>query len=196
MKRIFLATVAGLVVIVSASAQRLADVRAEATIITDKMIAELGIGPGYRNSILSINLAYLNSINSYRDIDSYGWERRNREIRRYLSPGQWRKYCNTYYFYRPIGWQNRAYVHHIYRKYPTCRPGYHHRPRFDRGHGHHRPRYDKHHHRRPRYDKHHHHRPRFDKHHHGGKHDRGYGRPGKHDKHGKHGKHGRHFDRD
>ena len=119
MKRIFLATVAALVVIVSASAQRLADVRAEATIITDKMIAELGIGPGYRNSILNINLAYLNSINSYRDIDSYGWERRNREIRRYLSPGQWRKYCNTYYFYRPIGWQNRAYVHHIYRRYPT-----------------------------------------------------------------------------
>lgn len=196
MKRIFLATVAALVVIVSASAQRLADVRAEATIITDKMIAELGIGPGYRNSILNINLAYLNSINSYRDIDSYGWERRNREIRRYLSPGQWRKYCNTYYFYRPIGWQDRAYVHHIYRKYPTCRPGYHHRPRYDRGHGHHRPRYDKHHHGRPRFDKHHHHRPRFDKHHHGGKHDRGYGRPGKHDKHGKHGKHGRHFDRD
>ncbi len=186
MKRIILATVAALVVIVSASAQRLADVRVEATIITDKMIAELGIGPGYRNSILNINLAYLNSINSYRDIDSYGWERRNREMRRYLSPGQWRKYCNTYYFYRPIGWQNRAYVHHIYRRYPTCRPGYHHRPRYDRGHGHHR----------PRYDKHHHHRPRFDKHHHGGKHDRGYGRPGKHDKHGKHGKHGRHFDRD
>ena len=197
MKRIFLATVAALVVIVSASAQRLADVRAEATIITDKMIAELGIGPGYRNSILNINLAYLNSINSYRDIDSYGWERRNREIRRYLSPGQWRKYCNTYYFYRPIGWQNRAYVHHIYRRYPTCRP-VHHRPRYDRGHGHHRPRFDKHHHRRPgKHDKHDkHHRPRFDKHHHGGKHDRGYGRPGKHDKHGKHGKHGRHFDRD
>ena len=196
MKRIFLATVAALVVIVSASAQRLADVREEATIITDKMIAELGIGPGYRNSILNINLAYLNSINSYRDINAYGWERRNREMRRYLSPGQWRKYCNTYYFYRPIGWQDRAYVHHIYRRYPACRPGYHHRPRYDRGHGHHRPRYDKHHHGRPRYDKHHHGRPRFDKHHHGGKHDRGYGRPGKHDKHGKHGKHGRHFDRD
>lgn len=196
MKRIFLATVAALVVIVSASAQRLADVREEATVITDKMIAELGIGPGYRNSILNINLAYLNSINSYRDIDSYGWERRNREIRRYLSPGQWRKYCNTYYFYRPIGWQDRTYVHHIYRRYPACRPGYHHRPRYDRGHGHHRPRFDKHHHGRPRYDKHHHGRPRFDKHLHGGKHDRGYGRPGKHDKHGKHGKHGRHFDRD
>ena len=147
--------------IVSASAQRLADVRVEATVITDKMIAELGIGPGYRNSILNINLAYLNSINSYRDIDSYGWERRNREMRRYLSPGQWRKYCNTYYFYRPIGWQNRAYVHHIYRRYPTCRPGYHHRPRYDRGHGHHRPRFDKHH-------------GRPGKHH---KHDRGYGRP-------------------
>ena len=179
MKRIFLATVAALVVIVSASAQRLADVREEATVITDKMIAELGIGPGYRNSILNINLAYLNSINSYRDIDSYGWERRNREIRRYLSPGQWRKYCNTYYFYRPIGWQNRAYVQHIYRRYPTCRPGYHHRPRYDRGHGHHRPRFDKHH-GRP------------------GKHDRGYGRPGKHDKHDKHGKHHKHdkHDRD
>ena len=202
MKRIFLATVAALVVIVSASAQRLADVREEATVITDKMIAELGIGPGYRNSILNINLAYLNSINSYRDIDSYGWERRNREIRRYLSPGQWRKYCNTYYFYRPIGWQNRAYVHHIYRRYPACRP-VHHRPHYDRGHGHHRPRFDKHHPRRPRFDRHH---GRPGKHDRGygrpGKHDRGYGRPGKHHKHdrgygrpGKHHKHDKH-DRD
>ena len=192
MKRIILATVAALVMTVSASAQRLADVRVEATVITDKMIAELGIGPGYRNSILNINLAYLNSINSYRDINAYGWERRNREMRRYLSPGQWRKYCNTYYFYRPIGWQNRAYVHHIYRRYPACRP-VHHRPHYDRGHGHHRPRYDKHHPRRPRFDRHHG-RP--------GKHDRGYGRPGKHDKHdrgygrpGKHHKHDRGYGR-
>ena len=182
MKRIFLVTVAALVVIVSASAQRLADVRAEATIITDKMIAELGIGPGYRNSILNINLAYLNSINSYRDIDAYGWERRNREMRRYLSPGQWRKYCDTYYFYRPIGWQNRAYVHHIYRRYPTCRPGYHHRPRYDRHHG--RPgKHDRGYGRPGKHDKHDRGYGRPGKHH---KHDRGYGRPGKHHKHDKH----------
>ena len=47
----------------SVSAQRLAGVRAEASFITDRMVAELGLSSAQRGSIFNINLAYLNGIN-------------------------------------------------------------------------------------------------------------------------------------
>ena len=82
----------------SAYAQRLANVRAEATLITDKMVLELGLSKAQRNGILNINLNYLNGIRSYRDIDSYGWECRNRELRRMLTARQWQRFKEAYYF--------------------------------------------------------------------------------------------------
>ena len=71
MKRLFLAILATMMMFTSVSAQRLAGVRAEASFITDRMVAELGLSSAQRGSVLNINLAYLNGINSYRDIDSY-----------------------------------------------------------------------------------------------------------------------------
>ena len=35
-----------------------------------------------------------------------------------MTARQWKKFKNSYYFYRPIGWNNHVYVHHIYTKYP------------------------------------------------------------------------------
>ena len=78
MKRTLLAIAAAIVMITSANAQRLTNIQAEANLITDKMMVELGLSKAHRNSILSINLSYLNSINSYRDIDAYGWQYRNK----------------------------------------------------------------------------------------------------------------------
>lgn len=170
MKRILLAIVAAFLMMTSAYAQRLANVRAEATFITDKMVLELGLSKAQRNGILNINLNYLNGIRSYRDIDSYGWECRNRELRRMLTARQWQRFKEAYYFYRPIEWRDDVYVHNIYKKYPKhhwksaeCKP-YH----YKKHHKH----YDKHQHKH--YDKHHKH---CDKHH---KH---------YDKHHKHYKH-------
>lgn len=179
MKRTLLAIVAAIVMITSANAQRLTNIQAEASFITDKMMVELGLSKAHRNSILNINLSYLNGINSYRDIDAYGWQYRNKQLRRILSPKQWRRFCESYYFYRPISWRDRAYVHNIYVKYPKhdCRPC-HHRPHY----------YDRH----CKHDKHWKHHKKHDKHwKHHKKHDKHYK---KHDKHHKH--HKRYKDRD
>ncbi len=156
MKRTLLAIVAAFLMMTSAYAQRLANVRAEATLITDKMMLELGLSKAQRNGILNINLNYLNGIRSYRDIDSYGWECRNRELRRMLTARQWQKFKEAYYFYRPIEWRNDVYVHNIYHKYPKHHKHYKkHHKHYDKHYKH----YDKHH---KHYDKHHKH---YDKHH-------------------------------
>lgn len=155
MKRTLLAIVAAFLMMTSAYAQRLANVRAEATLITDKMVLELGLTNAQRNGILNINLNYLNGIRSYRDIDSYGWECRNRELRRMLTARQWQRFKEAYYFYRPIEWRNDVYVHNIYHKYPKHHK--HYKKHYDKHHKHH-----KHH---KHYDKHHKHHKHYDKHH-------------------------------
>ena len=156
MKRTLLAIVAAFLMMTSAYAQRLANVRAEATLITDKMVLELGLSKAQRNGILNINLNYLNGIRSYRDIDSYGWECRNRELRRMLTARQWQRFKEAYYFYRPIEWRDDVYVHNIYHKYPKHHKHYKH---YEKKHHKHHKHYDKHH---KHYDKHHKH---YDKHH-------------------------------
>lgn len=50
MKRTFLAIVAAMIIAVSTSAQRLTDVTAEARLITDKMVLELGLNNIQRNT--------------------------------------------------------------------------------------------------------------------------------------------------
>ena len=118
MKRTFLAIVAAMIIAVSASAQRLTDVTAEARLITDKMVLELGLNNIQRNSILQLNINYLNGITSYRDIDADGWKYRNKQLKKLLTSKQWKLYKDTYYFYRPISWRDNAYIHNIYAKYP------------------------------------------------------------------------------
>ena len=159
MKRTLLAIVAAFLMMTSAYAQRLANVRAEATLITDKMVLELGLSKAQRNGILNINLNYLNGIRSYRDIDSYGWECRNRELRRMLTARQWQRFKEAYYFYRPIEWRDDVYVHNIYHKYPKHHKHYKHYDKHHKHHDKHHKHYDKHH---KHYDKHHKH---YDKHH-------------------------------
>ena len=118
MKRMIMTLVAVWVMITSMNAQRLTNIQAEARFITDKMVVELGLSSVQRNSILNINLNYLNGIRSYRDIDAYGWHYRNKQLKRMMTARQWKRFKDSYYFYRPIGWQNHVYVHHIYTKYP------------------------------------------------------------------------------
>ena len=180
MKRTLLAIVAAFLMMTSAYAQRLANVRAEATLITDKMVLELGLSKAQRNGILNINLNYLNGIRSYRDIDSYGWECRNRELRRMLTARQWQRFKEAYYFYRPIEWRDDVYVHNIYHKYPKHYKHYDkHHKHCDKYYKHYEKKHHKHH------DKHHKH---YDKHHkHYDKHHKHYDKHHKHyDKHHKH----------
>lgn len=164
MKRTLLAIVAAFLMMTSAYAQRLANVRAEATLITDKMVLELGLSKAQRNGILNINLNYLNGIRSYRDIDSYGWECRNRELRRMLTARQWQRFKEAYYFYRPIEWRDDVYVHNIYHKYPKHHKHYYkHHKHCDKHYKHYEKKHHKHH---KHYDKHHDkHHKHYDKHH-------------------------------
>ena len=178
MKRTLLAIVAAFVMITSANAQRLTDIQAEARFITDKMIVELGLNSAQRNSLLNINLNYLDGIRSYRDIDAYGWHYRNRQIKRMLNAKQWKRFKEAYYFYHPIGWNNNTYIYNIYNKYPK----HNYRPNHPHPHYYGKPyKYDK----KWKHDK-----KRYEKEY---KHDKKrYDRDYKYDKHYKHGK--REFD--
>lgn len=119
MKRFIIAIAALVMSFVNASAQRLGNVTVEAQYITDKMVVELGLDSRQRNSILQLNLNYLNGITSYRDISSKIWKQRNNSLKALLSHSQWLLYRKASYFYRPIGWKDGAYVHNIYSKYPN-----------------------------------------------------------------------------
>lgn len=178
MKRTLLAIVAAFVMITSANAQRLTDIQAEARFITDKMIVELGLNSAQRNSLLNINLNYLDGIRSYRDIDAYGWHYRNRQLKRMLNARQWKRFKEAYYFYHPIGWNNNTYIYNIYNKYPK----HNYRPNHPHPHYYGKPyKYDK----KWKHDK-----KRYEKEY---KHDKKrYDRDYKYDKHYKHGK--REFD--
>ena len=169
MKRTLLAIVAAFVMITSANAQRLTDIQAEARFITDKMIVELGLNSAQRNSLLNINLNYLDGIRSYRDIDAYGWHYRNRQLKRMLNARQWKRFKEAYYFYHPIGWNNNTYIYNIYNKYPKHNyrpnhphPHYYGKPyKYDKKWKHDKKRYEKEYkHDKKRYD----HDYKYDKH--------------------------------
>ena len=162
MKRTLLAIVAAFVMITSANAQRLTDIQAEARFITDKMIVELGLSNVQRNSLLNINLNYLDGIRSYRDIDAYGWHYRNKQLKRMLNARQWKRFKEAYYFYHPIGWNNNTYIYNIYNKYPKhnyrpCHPHPHYygKPyKYDKKWKHDKKRYEKEYkHYKKRYEK-------------------------------------------
>lgn len=182
MKRLALTLAVALITALSASAQRLTNIRAEARFITDKMVLELGLTNVQRNSILQLNLGYLDAINSYRDINGKAWKHRNKELRRMMSDRQWRRYKEAYYFYQPISWRSNAYVHNIYTRYPervvvvheSCKPCKHHK-----------------HYESCKHYKHHKH----DKHYKHDKHDKHY-KHYKHDKHHKHDKYRKYDDDD
>ena len=178
MKRTLLAIVAAFVMITSANAQRLTDIQTEARFITDKMIVELGLSNVQRNSLMNINLNYLDGIRSYRDIDAYGWHYRNKQLKRMLNARQWKRFKEAYYFYHPIGWNNNTYIYNIYNKYPK----HNYRPNHPHPHYYGKPyKYDK----KWKHDK-----KRYEKEY---KHDKKrYDRDYKYDKHYKHGK--REFD--
>ena len=159
MKRLVLTLAVALITALSASAQRLTNIRAEARFITDKMVLELGLTNVQRNNIMRLNLDYLDAINSYRDLNGRAWKHRNKELRRMMSDSQWRRYRETYYFYQPISWRDNAYVHNIYTKYPervvvvheSCKHHKHHK--HDKHYKHHK--HDKHykHYKHDKHDK-------------------------------------------
>ena len=56
----------------------------------------------------------------------------DKQLKHILSDKQWKKYKESYYFYRPISWRNNVYIHNIYARYPK------HNWKSDKHHHHHR----------------------------------------------------------
>lgn len=87
------------------SAQRIDNTIKEARILTDKMAEELSLNNWQREKAYQMNLNYLSSINSHRDIHSQNWNQRNSQLKGILSSAQWKLYKKASYFYQPISWK-------------------------------------------------------------------------------------------
>lgn len=120
MKRIILTMIMAAVMTTSISAQRISNTTIEARFLTNKMVDELGLNSWQREKAYQMNLNYLNSINSYKDIDAGIWKMRNQELKNILTVNQWNAYKSTSYFYRPISWRKGTYVKNIYARYPNA----------------------------------------------------------------------------
>lgn len=105
----------------SMSAQRIDNVYNEARVLTEKMVEELGLSSSQKEKTYQLNLAYMNGINGYSDINSQGWKHRNTQLKSILTSSQWKRYKNTSYFYRPVSWSNNSYVYNVYSKYPSSK---------------------------------------------------------------------------
>jgi len=118
MKRYILAIAAMLMISLSASAMSINQARSEAQYLTDKMAAELALTEYEYEQAYRINLDYMLSLNRPADLFANPWTLRNQALRALLSPMQWHRYTSANYFYRPVAWSGKAFVHHIYDKYP------------------------------------------------------------------------------
>lgn len=120
MKRLIMTMVMAAVMSMTVSAQRIDNTIKEARILTDKMAEELSLNNWQREKAYQMNLNYLSSINSQRDIHSQNWNQRNFQLKGILSSSQWKLYKKASYFYQPISWKKGAYVHNIYARYPNA----------------------------------------------------------------------------
>lgn len=105
MKRLIMTMVMAVVMSLTVSAQRINNTIKEARILTDKMAEELSLNNWQREKAYQMNLDYLSSINSHRDIHSQNWNQRNSQLKGILSATQWKLYKKASYFYQPISWK-------------------------------------------------------------------------------------------
>lgn len=105
MKRLIMTMVMAAVMSMTVSAQRIDNTIKEARILTDKMAEELSLNNWQREQAYQMNLNYLSSINSHRDIHSQNWNQRNSQLKDILSSAQWKLYKKASYFYQPISWK-------------------------------------------------------------------------------------------
>lgn len=85
MKRMILTMIMAAVMTTSISAQRISNTTIMARFLTDKMVDGLGLNRWQREKTYQMNLNYLNSINSYKDIDAGIWKMRNQQLKNILT---------------------------------------------------------------------------------------------------------------
>ena len=93
------------------------EARREALFLTDKMAYELNVNEAQYEVLYEINLDYLMSLSSSRDVKGTHLNRRNYDINCVLTPMQYSKFYKADYFYTPAKWDAGA-VLKVYTRYP------------------------------------------------------------------------------
>ena len=93
------------------------DARREALFLTDKMAYELNVNEAQYEALYEINLDYLMSLSSSRDVKGTHLNRRNYDINCVLTPMQYSKFYKADYFYTPAKW-DAGVVLKVYTRYP------------------------------------------------------------------------------
>lgn len=93
------------------------EARREALFLTDKMAYELNMNEAQYEALYEINLDYLMSLSSSRDVKGTHLNRRNYDINCVLTPMQYSKFYKADYFYTPAKW-DAGVVLKVYTRYP------------------------------------------------------------------------------
>lgn len=93
------------------------EARREALFLTDKMAYELNVNEAQYEVLYEINLDYLMSLSSSRDVKGTHLNRRNYDINCVLTPMQYSKFYKADYFYTPAKW-DAGVVLKVYTRYP------------------------------------------------------------------------------
>lgn len=88
--------------------------RKEALYLSDKMAYTLSLTSEQYEAVYEINLDYFLCIGGPDDILGSCWDKRNEDLRDVLSDWQWEQYIALEYFYRPVRWEDDAWVFLVY----------------------------------------------------------------------------------
>ncbi|MEG1579981.1 MAG: hypothetical protein RR386_01825 [Bacteroidaceae bacterium] len=93
------------------------DAREYAWQLTDKMAYELDLTDEQYDRAYEINLNYLMSVGSSRDVYGTYWSYRQSDLRYILVDWQFDRFLTTSYFIRPLSWYNRRWCYPLYNYY-------------------------------------------------------------------------------
>ena len=112
-----------------ASALTYTEAREEALFLTDKITYELDLTAAQSDAVYEINLNYFMSVDHRGNIYGSNWKSRNRNMKYILDKWQYKAYCSTSYFYRPISWEYNTWHFSIYDRYTNRHKFYNSHPK-------------------------------------------------------------------
>ena len=98
----------------SAAAMSYEQVRQQALFLTDKMAYELNLTDEQYEAAYEINFDYLMNVRYREDLYGPYWTQRNMDLSYVLMDWQYRSYCETEYFMRPLYWDAGYWRFRVY----------------------------------------------------------------------------------
>lgn len=117
MKKIFLLLISIVLFSLESKAISYDEAKEYAWQLTDKMAYELDLTDEQYDRAYEINLDYLLSVDSSRDLYGTYWSYRCNDLRFILMDWQYSRFIGVDYFYRPIRWYNNYFYYPLYRHY-------------------------------------------------------------------------------